>query len=182
MPIEPGKGIIVDRFSFYISHLKFYAQGVLIDEDAEPLMIHVCENSRKLAIPTQCDSITFTLGIDSVIQEQGPMAGHLDPIHGFYWTWQSGYIHLKLEGRLLTDKNLKETIMPFTLHLGGYRGINNCIINCGLSRKPGFNTMRFYLDALLESDVFLSKPSVMLPGPQARKMAEIIAGAIKLEP
>jgi hypothetical protein len=181
-PIEPGKGIIVDRFSLYISHLKFYAQGALIREDAEPLLIQVCDNPQKVTIPVHCDSIAFTLGIDSIIQEQGPIAGNLDPIHGFYWTWQSGYIHLKFEGNLLHDEKFKETNMPFTLHLGGYRGENQCIIARGFSRKSGCNTLRFYLDTLLESEVFLNKPSVMSPGPQARKMAEIIADAINLEP
>ena len=182
MPIETGKDIIVDRFSFYISHLKFYGQGTLIHENTEPLLIHVCENPQKVSIPVHCDSIAFTLGIDSVIQEKGPLKGNLDPIHGFYWTWQSGYIHLKFEGHLLNDEKLKETQMPFTLHLGGYRGENQCIIARGFSRKTGCNTLRFYLDTLLESEVFLNKPSVMSPGPQARKMAEIITDAIKLEP
>ncbi|MFT4599180.1 MAG: hypothetical protein ACI9WM_001432, partial [Arenicella sp.] len=36
----------------------------------------------------------------------------LDPIHGMYWTWQSGYINTKIEGSRGDEK--------FTYHLGGY--------------------------------------------------------------
>lgn len=180
MPIEPGKGLMVDRFSFYLSNLKYFSKGLMIHQVASPLLIHACERPQKLAIPSQCDSISLTLGIDSVIQEQGPLAGHLDPIHGFYWTWQSGYIHIKFEGKTISENAPSER--PFTLHLGGYRGAQNCVITRGFRRKPGCNTLGIHLDELLESEVFLNKPLVMSPGPQARKMALIIADSIKLEP
>ena len=45
------------------------------------------------------------------------MSGALDPINGMYWTWQSGYINCKLEGKFIFASR---TELKFEYHLGGY--------------------------------------------------------------
>jgi hypothetical protein len=57
-------------------------------------------------------AIQFKLGIDSITNVSGAFGGALDPTKGMYWSWQSGYINFKMEGRV-KDKN-------YLLHLGGY--------------------------------------------------------------
>lgn len=62
--------------------------------------------------------ISFQIGIDSIINTSGLMEGDLDPIHGMYWTWQSGYINFKIEGHAswFSSRNHE-----FQYHVGGYR-------------------------------------------------------------
>jgi hypothetical protein len=72
------------------------------------------------------DAIQFNVGIDSVTNVAGAMGGDLDPTNGMYWTWQSGYINIKLEGRsnkCVTRNN------AFTFHLGGYQFPFNALQN-----------------------------------------------------
>jgi hypothetical protein len=72
-----------------------------------------------LSIPKKLkyDSILFHLGIDSNTNTAGVLGGDLDPTKGMYWTWQSGYINAKLEGK----SNLVNTpTHAFAFHLGGF--------------------------------------------------------------
>ena len=62
------------------------------------------------------------------------MDGDLDPVHGMYWTWQSGYIQFKLEG-LLRDSAGERKL---ELHLGGFEGEN----------KTSMASYGFFLDAI----------------------------------
>lgn len=59
--------------------------------------------------------VKFGIGIDSVINTSGAFGGDLDPTNGMYWSWQSGYINVKLEGKIIAPKPQK-----FEYHLGGY--------------------------------------------------------------
>ena len=61
----------------------------------------------------------FMLGVDSATSVAGVMAGDLDPMHGMYWTWQSGYIFMKLEGRCTRSA---ERGGRFYWHVGGFEG------------------------------------------------------------
>lgn len=42
-------------------------------------------------------SLKFNLGIDSVRNHSGPQDGDLDTKNGMIWTWNTGYIFLKLK-------------------------------------------------------------------------------------
>lgn len=44
--------------------------------------------------------ITFSLGVDSLKQAKPLYSGDLNPLKYMYWTWQSGYIQLKAEGKI----------------------------------------------------------------------------------
>ena len=65
------------------------------------------------------DGIRFLIGIDSTVIENGAMSGDLDPMNGHFWSWQSGYIHFKLEGELFEK--------PFTYHIGGASAPTNTL-------------------------------------------------------
>lgn len=60
--------------------------------------------------------IEFTLGVDEARNGSGAQTGALDPAHGMFWTWATGYIHFKLEG---TSPASPESGHAVTLHLGG---------------------------------------------------------------
>ncbi len=60
--------------------------------------------------------LQFGIGIDSTTNSKGAMADDLDPVNGMYWTWQSGYINVKIEG----TKQREEKSEEFQFHLGGF--------------------------------------------------------------
>ncbi|MES2558719.1 MAG: MbnP family protein [Bacteroidota bacterium] len=44
-------------------------------------------------------SISYTVGVDSVANSTGVHTGDLDPSHGMYWEWSTGYVFIRLKGR-----------------------------------------------------------------------------------
>ena len=77
------------------------------------------ENDKSLQLDfEEIGSNTFYLGVDSLTNSNGAMGGDLDPTKGMYWTWQSGYINVKIEGKYsgCNTRNNK-----FQFHLGGYQ-------------------------------------------------------------
>ena len=64
------------------------------------------------------NKIVFQIGIDSVYHVSGAQTGALDPMKGMFWTWNTGYINAKLEGRSSFSRGLNQA---FTYHIGGFR-------------------------------------------------------------
>lgn len=64
----------------------------------------------------------FTLGVDSTRNVSGAQTGALDPANGMFWSWNSGYIFLKLEG---TSPQSSGTSNGIAYHIGGFRNANN---------------------------------------------------------
>jgi hypothetical protein len=77
-------------------------------------------SSWNLVVPqsTTFTQVSFDLGIDSITNVSGAFGGDLDPTKGMYWTWQSGYINFKLEGKA---SNSSANNNEFQFHLGGYQ-------------------------------------------------------------
>ena len=67
-------------------------------------------------------SLSFAVGVDSIRNVSGVQTGALDPLHGMFWTWNSGYVMAKLEGRSPSSRVAGQ---QFTYHVGGYRDENN---------------------------------------------------------
>ena len=113
------------------------------------------------------DAIEIQLGVDSGIQEQGVLGGDLDPEQGMYWSWQSGYIHHKIETRS-SDSSLN-----FILHVGGYRSPYNTIQTLRIPIKTS-NTIQlgFAVDEYLQEASNLGLLQVMRPGTAAMDLAE----------
>lgn len=61
--------------------------------------------------------IQCTLGVDSIYNVSGAQAGVLDPLHGMFWDWNTGYIMAKLEGYSPQSSGVNNMI---SFHLGGY--------------------------------------------------------------
>ena len=127
-PLAPGKACVLrDGTPVTISTFRYYVGQFTGWHDHAP---------RSFALPYQLvdlddsttwivdlgpammfDSLTFTLGVDSLTNVSGVMPDDLDPIHGMYWTWNSGYINVKLEGSSAVSPYASH---QFELHLGGY--------------------------------------------------------------
>lgn len=60
--------------------------------------------------------ISFLLGVDSVTNFSGVGNGDLDPGYGMYWTWNTGYIFFRLNGRTPSNKT-------YSFDLGGNQNL-----------------------------------------------------------
>lgn len=58
--------------------------------------------------------VNFILGVDSTANVSGAQEGALDQANGLFWSWNNGYIFLKLEGRTSNSTDI-------TYHIGGFR-------------------------------------------------------------
>jgi hypothetical protein len=124
--------IWIDVFKCYVSNIALLQNGkvVWLEKNSFHLINTANQQSLQLMLQTPAaiafDAIQFNVGIDSVTNVSGAMGGDLDPTNGMYWTWQSGYINIKLEGRsnkCVTRNN------AFTFHLGGYQFPFNALQN-----------------------------------------------------
>ena len=70
------------------------------------------------------ESIRFNIGVDSIANSTGEQKGALDPALGMYWSWASGYIFYRLEGR---TKDLN----TFSLDIGGNKNLVNATLDFG---------------------------------------------------
>lgn len=173
-----GDSLFIEQFAFYVSGIQFYTQGKPIEIEAPPMLIRLGEAPRSLiAIPLHSDSISFRIGIDSVLQTRGALGGDLDPVQGMYWTWQSGYIHMKLEARTSVLPGEAHRIQ---CHLGGYAAPFNTI------QQLGFPLTKESCIAI-QLDQFLGAPSemphkVMSPSPAAVQLSRRFAQSIHTKP
>jgi hypothetical protein len=62
--------------------------------------------------------VTFTIGVDASQVDQGAQTGALDPANNLFWSWNSGYIFLAVEG---VSPVSTETDNAFQYHVGGYK-------------------------------------------------------------
>ncbi|GGG40807.1 MbnP family protein [Hymenobacter glacieicola] len=124
-----GNPFTVSLFNYYVSNIKLTkADGT---EWAEPESYHLVKENEAATqkvtlkqIPAGTyTKLTFTIGVDSARNVAGAQTGALDPSHGMFWTWNTGYIFTKLEGRSAQASGNG----GLTFHVGGFRAPNNTI-------------------------------------------------------
>lgn len=113
--------ITIKELKWYISKVTLLQNDQIVFSDpkiahllniADPKSLEIELKSRK---KISFNKIQFSIGIDSPTNVSGALGGDLDPTKGMYWTWQSGYINIKIEGESNSITN-----HDFQLHLGGY--------------------------------------------------------------
>ena len=177
--------MVIHSLRYYISDIKLFQNNLevysenayhLIDlSDASSLNIEL-----KLTKGIQYDEISFNLGLDSATNTAGALGGALDPSKGMYWSWQSGYINLKLEG--------KSNVCPqfghqFQYHLGGYLYPNLAIQNIRLkaNRKSGTElNIALDLEQWLLQLPFSVQQHIMSPSKNAVQISIAAAEAFKV--
>jgi hypothetical protein len=125
-----GQSFTVTNFKYYISNISLQcADGksytakdsyFLITQDDESTWTATLDD-----IPAgKYKSVNFMIGVDSLHNCSGAQSGALDPINGMFWTWNTGYIFFKLEGKSPESKSPGGI---FEYHIGGYKAPNNFI-------------------------------------------------------
>lgn len=94
-------------------------------------------------IPTgDYTKISFLIGVDKARNLAGAQTGALDPVNGMFWTWNSGYIFVKLEGNSPQSTAANKSL---TFHIGGIVDPNNTIRTFSTAFNP-LNPLRIRTD------------------------------------
>lgn len=79
-------------------------------------------------------SMDFVIGVDSLRNFAGAQIGALDPAKGMYWSWNTGYIFVMLEGSS-SKSTAKDNMLMF--HVGGAKAPNNTVRKITLPLPAG---------------------------------------------
>ncbi len=181
---DKNDSILFETVKLYISNLVFCQDGQITDSlNKKHLLIDFGDsNSTSWDLPDndslKFNEIRFQLGIDSATNVSGAMGGDLDPIKGMYWTWNSGYINFKLEGRssLCPARN-----NLFQFHIGGYAAPFQTIQNIQLNVSDQKEiVIAVAIDKLLNTINLTETHEVMSPGKKAVAIAEQLPAIFKI--
>ena len=167
--------ITLQKFKCYLSNFSLFDTNNHVHNLHQlPLLIDASSQPKTNSFNTDSvnfkpNYLNFYLGIDSATNVSANMDGTLDPLNGMYWTWQSGYINLKLEGSSTHCPTRKN---EFKYHLGGYQSPNTTLqkIHIPLSNAP-HQTIQIELKHFLDQIDFVNTPIIMSPGPEAKKLS-----------
>ncbi|MFZ9977040.1 MAG: MbnP family protein [Candidatus Kapaibacteriota bacterium] len=133
-----GEKIRSTMLKYYVSNISFEkADGSLhiIPQDESYFLVDESMSTTKLLsldhIPAGTyTAIRFTIGVDSLRSTMGldKRKGILDigaAAQDMYWSWNSGYIHLKFEGTFSAPKASGD----IRYHVGGFGGYSSPTIN-----------------------------------------------------
>ena len=167
-----GDSVVFSKAKFYVNHLSFWS-GTQKTNTEEVYLIDL-ENNEIIEISTlqnQVDKIQFLLGTDSVMNVAGAMGGNLDPIHGMYWTWQSGYINVKIEGEYFLKNG---DVEKFVYHLGGYKApyASNLWIERNSLAKSNDFEIQCQFQNIIEDRILQTDFNIMTPSLKSKQMLE----------
>jgi hypothetical protein len=178
--------------SLSISNLKFYiSELALFNNDTFVASVGKKHHLFDAGLPTSglisqemteigpFNNIRFNIGIDSLTHSAGAFEGDLDPIHGMYWSWQSGYIHFKLEG---TSPACPTRQNKFQIHVGGYQAPNNTLRKIILPVvASNVLYIEIVLDKIIQRMFGRQLFQMMSPGPTALAIADLFPQIFKIK-
>lgn len=174
-----GGTVSIEACRFYVSHFCFLKGKDTVWK--EPNSVHLTDafkgETQKLLFKTSrkfdFDRISFQLGIDSTTNVSGAMGGDLDPTTGMYWSWQSGYINFKAEGKSSLCVNADKT---FQFHLGGYASpftsLQNIILKVSAKNILAIN---FDMETFLTKTGLSRQNHIMSPSQKAVELSKFVA-------
>jgi hypothetical protein len=138
-----GETLVISRFDYYISNIKLQrldGSFYTVPQDSSYFLVREEQlSSQRITLRNvplgEYKSISFTIGVDS-LRSTMPLAqrtGMLDPgtsAADMYWTWNSGYIFVKMEGSspaIAADPSTGKR--NFWFHIGGFGGYKQRTIN-----------------------------------------------------
>lgn len=154
-----------EKIALLLSNFYFVKNGVVIDSLSKKYHYLQADDPSSLKIQGKrsnnlsFDHLRFTFGIDSLTHSLGVLGGDLDPMFGHYWTWQSGYIFLKIEG---TSPNCPGRKNRFQFHIGGYQVPFVAFQTLEIPFKETY-VLALDLDKLIDSKAIRENYQIMSP-------------------
>ncbi|MCB0763223.1 MAG: hypothetical protein KDB84_00855 [Flavobacteriales bacterium] len=179
------QSVLPDGKSFRITTLRFYVGVPFAPNGGQSFLLpyeyHLVDaadtSTWTIAVPARARYLL--LGVDSLTNVSGALSGDLDPTKGMYWTWNSGYINLKLEG---SSPDREVHLGQFEFHLGGYlppfAGAQRIELPATMD---GSTVLRFDLAEFFAKVDLRSEHNVMSPSERAVYLARIAASAFHVE-
>lgn len=171
----------IDMLRFYIGPVELLQGGRVVHRLQRNYFLVDADKPASLQLDFPAgltyDSIRFGLGVDSLTSVSGVFPDDLDPIHGMYWTWQSGYIHFKMEG---SSAKINTINARFQFHVGGYLTPYNTyrIIQLPLG-KDGRTVVQVDVGILIDRINLSKNPVLMTPGKRAMEFADMLKGVFR---
>jgi hypothetical protein len=144
-----GDTITIERFRYYVSNFSVKDdKGIIVKLPVDYFLIDeedLRSKSISFMVPDiSIDEVSFLLGVDSIRNVSGIQTGALDPLHGMFWTWNSGYIMAKLEG---SSEKVHSAGNRFTYHVGGFRAGMNTTRMISLKTPAGMKSEEIHVKA-----------------------------------
>lgn len=184
--------------TFSVTKLNYYISNIILTKNdgstfAEPESYHLVKHSDGATywiniknVPYgSYKSVKFTVGVDSARNVSGAQSGDLSLTKAgdMFWSWNTGYIFFKMEGKAPRSADPTKTI---EYHIGGYGGMyktqrevllnfNTATANVSSAISPKVhlytNVNNVFNSA---SKIDFSKPnyfSIIMPGPYSVEIA-----------
>lgn len=149
-----GEDYTIKMFKYYISNISFQDSDGKTIKFADAHLINEDDSSSRtinLNLPdAPYTSVSFLVGVDSILNVSNIQTGSLDPLEGMFWTWNSGYIMAKLEAISPVSTVLNKSV---NYHIGGYRTGQNTsrVITIPLSVHREKNIAQIIIEANVNS-------------------------------
>lgn len=167
---ELNDSIVFSKIKFYISDPLIFKNDSLFESPAKRYHLVDLSNPESLILQTKLedfDEIQFNIGIDKQTNLDGVRGGDLDPLKGMYWTWNTGYINIKIEGVIYSND---DGVKVFKYHIGGFEPPVNTSQNVSLSKLKN-QPIVIDMDRFLNSIDFNSDLMVLSPGVTALELS-----------
>jgi len=191
-----GEAYTIDRLKYYISGIKLIStDGNAVMESGDPCYLVYSDDELSGTITFEVSegrysAISFLLGVDSLYNVSGAQTGALDPVNGMFWTWNTGYVILKIEGKSPVS-TLPGHLIEY--HLGGFKGPDKVARRITLPFPHGhinvIQTKSVAIDVKVDINSFFSgthelpiriHPACTMAGGLARQYAENYATAFSI--
>ncbi len=180
-----GEDYSINKFKYYIGGCNLAGSKVAHQDSDSYHLVNESDTASLSFIFTAeegiYDSVFFLLGVDSLYNVSGAQTGDLDPANDMFWTWNSGYVMAKMEGR--SSSSALNNIFEF--HIGGFAGRYSVLKNIALPLAPGKlvvhkgSTSEVIIQADADAwwqspnDIRLSNsPAITTPGIMAKKISD----------
>lgn len=128
--LQPWEYVNENLDTFYVNTLKYYISNIKLKradntEFVQPESYYLIDQSQPGSttititdVPVgNYTGLSFMIGVDSTRNCSGVQTGALDPANAMFWTWNTGYIFFKIEG-----KSPQIASDYFFYHIGGFTG------------------------------------------------------------
>jgi hypothetical protein len=172
-PVVLNSSIVHNNDSIIITSFKAY----IVIPTLTDTIVHLLDIEDNLSCSLPDDAESVIIGIDSMQTVRTNFSGALDPINGMFWTWNSGYINVKIEG--ISQRSMQRNRI-FQMHLGGFTAPHQESIPL---RIPRNTSIKLSIDIAPSIDALLNnhQGTVMSPGKDAHELMHILQQSINIE-